>query len=141
MTRRETFTFVEDSREEESRKAYCRLCEDFTGKLNKLVPRYVDGILDDKFKVCGYCGEIYPIYDVKLFTEYEPKAQTVENTFDSGTRVDSIDRKRKYKQKKRVRGLDNDQEIPDFAGKEDAFLKDLQDEGAIIHSIDDSFDE
>ena len=141
MTRRETFTFVESSPEEESRKAYCRLCEDFTGKLNKLVPRYVDGIVDDKFKICSYCGEIYPIYDVKLFTEYEPKAQTVENPFDSGTRVDAIDRKRKYKQKKHVRGLDNDAEIPDFAGKEDTFLKDLQDEGAIIHSIDDSYDE
>lgn len=139
--RRDSFTFVETSPEDESRKAYCRLCEDFTGKLNKLVPRYVDGILDDKFKICSYCGEIYPIYDVKLFTEYEPKAQAVRNPFESGTKVEAIDRKRKYRQKKRVRAVDNDQDIPDFAGKEDTFLKDMQDEGAIINSIEDSYDE
>ena len=139
--RRDPFTFVETSPEDESRKAFCRRCEEYTGKLQKLVPRYVDGIVDDKFKVCSYCGEIYPIYDVKLFTEYEPKATTVENPFDTANKVEAISTKRKYKQKKRTRGLDNDQEIPDFAGKEDVFLKDLQDEGAIIRSIHDSNDE
>ncbi len=40
-----------------------------------------------------------------------------------------------------MRAVDNNQDIPKFAGKEDIFLKELQDEGPIIHSIKDSYDD
>jgi hypothetical protein len=66
MTRREPFTFIDFHSNDEPRKAFCRICEELTGRLNKLVPRLVDGIEDDRFKICSYCGEIYPIYDIKL---------------------------------------------------------------------------
>jgi hypothetical protein len=126
-----------------SRKSYCRLCEEFTGKLNRLVPRYVDGILDDKFKICCYCGEVYPLYDVKLEMEYEAKAQAVENPFESGTKVVAIERKRKYKQEKHSRAIDNDNyanidDIPKFGHKEDKELKGmLKDRVGIINYIND----
>jgi hypothetical protein len=137
-----TFIDLHNDNEKESRKSNCRKCLDLTGKLQKLVPRYVDGIVDDKFKICSYCGEIYPIYEIKLEMEYEPKAVTVRNPFDSGTRVDAVDRKRKYKQKKHGRDSDNYieiEDIPKFGHREDKELKSmLKDRVGIINYITDT---
>lgn len=141
MVRRESFTFVDIDPDTASRKAYCQRCEDFTGKLQKLVPRYNNGVLDDKFKQCSYCGELYPIYDVKYYAEYEPKGVPITNPFDTATKVVAIKQKRTKKADKHLRAVDNDQDIPDFAGKPDQELINMQNEGAIINSISDSNDE
>ena len=144
MTRSENFTFVDlHNDEDDSRKSFCRKCQDLTGKLQKLVPRIVNGVIDADFKICSYCAEIYPIYDVKLEMEFEPKAVTVENPFESGTKVVAIERKRKYKQKKYGRPVDNDNyakiaDIPNFGHKEDKELKSmLSDRVGIINYIND----
>jgi hypothetical protein len=94
----------------------------FNGKLNKLVPRLINGIPDDAFKICSYCAEIYPIYEVKLEAEYKPKATTVKHPFESSTKVVALGKKRKYKHTKHGRAIDNDQQIPPLAGKPDREL-------------------
>jgi hypothetical protein len=137
--RRESFTFVDTSPEDESRKAFCERCEDISGKLNKLVPRIVEGITDDKFRICCYCGEVYPIHDMKLITEYEPKAVSVNNPYESSIKVGIIQKKRKARDRKHTRSIDNDMEIPDLAGREDKDLKAmLKDRVRIINYIDDT---
>ena len=80
--------------------------EETTGRLNRLVPRYVNNILDDKFKVCSYCGELYAIYDVKFVSKYEPKARLNENPFESGTQVSMINKRRAKRNKKTESSLD-----------------------------------
>jgi hypothetical protein len=100
MTRREPFEFIDFHSNDEPRKAFCRICEETTGRLNRLVPRYVNNILDDKFKVCSYCGELYAIYDVKFVSEYEPKARLNENPFEYGTQVSMINKRRVKRNKK-----------------------------------------
>jgi hypothetical protein len=91
MRRREPVTFVESETDVE-RKVFCRVCEETTGHLNRLVPRFVNGLQDDKFKVCSFCGELYPIFDIKFFTEYEPKGYIADNPFESGTKVSVANR-------------------------------------------------
>lgn len=142
MTRRsETNTFVDVTDIEDPKKAYCRICEEMSGQFNKLVPRYINNIKDDKFKVCSFCGELYPIYDVKFFTEYEPKGYISDNPFDSGSKVGIKSAKRTARRQHRNRPLVNeDVEIPKFAGRKDEFLEQKLKEGAIITSIDDSWD-
>ena len=73
-----------------------------------MVPRYVNNILDDKFKVCSYCGELYATYDVKFVfvSEYEPKARLNENPFESGTQVSMINKRRVKRNKKTESSLD-----------------------------------
>jgi hypothetical protein len=138
MTRSEPFTFVDLHNEENSKKSYCRLCEDYAGKLQKLVPRLIDGVVDDRFKVCCYCGEVYPIYDIKLVSEYEPKATTVENPFQSGTQVSTVSKKRGGKRKQKGRDIANDQDVPPLAGKPDRELESmLKDRSGIINYIND----
>jgi len=142
MKRSDTVSFVE-SGEKQERRAYCRLCEDLAGQFNKLVPRYINGIRDDKFKVCSYCGELYPIYDVKYFTEYEPKGYISNNPFDSGSRIAVKDQRRRVRKQHRNNPLPNeDIEIPKFAGKKDVDLERMvKEEGAILNSIVDSWTE
>ena len=41
MTRREPFAFIDFHSNDEPRKAFCRICEETTGRSNRLVPRYV----------------------------------------------------------------------------------------------------
>lgn len=141
--RSENYTFVDTGSEIDTKKAYCRKCEENTGQFNKLVPRFVNGVQDDKFKVCSFCGELYPIFDVKFFTEYEPKGYISDNPFDSGNKVVVQSRKRTARHQHRNRPLPNeDIEIPKFAGKKDEFLeKVVKSEGAIINSIVDSWSE
>ena len=141
--RSDSVSFVDYPQEHETRKAYCRKCEDIGGQFNKLVPRIVNGIKDDKFKVCSYCGELYPIYDVKFFTEYEPKGYISDNPFDSGSRVGVKSTRRNARHQHRNRPLPNeDVEIPKFAGRKDIELeKMVKEEGAIINSIQDSWTE
>jgi len=136
-----TVSFVDIPAEMSTAKQYCPLCEETMNQYNKLVPRYVDGIKDDKFKVCGYCGELYPIHDVKYFTEYEPKGYIPDNPFDSGAKVEIQSRRRKVRKQHRNNPLPNeDVEIPKFAGQKDTFLeKKVMEEGAIITSIVDSW--
>lgn len=142
MRRSDSVSFVEPNFES-TRKAYCAKCEDIAGQFNKLVPRFVNGIKDDKFKVCSYCGELYPIYDVKFFTEYEPKGYISDNPFDSGSKVSVKSVKRKVKHQYRNDPLPNeDIEIPKLAGRKDEFLERLvKEEGAVINSIQDSWTE
>lgn len=142
MRRSESVSFIEVTDNTETKKAYCQKCEDIAGQFNKLVPRFINGVKDDKFKVCSYCGELYPIYDVKWATEYEPKGYISDNPFDSGSKVGVKSRKRTARQQHRNRPLPNeDVEIPKFAGKKDEFLeKKVMEEGAVVHSIVDSFD-
>jgi hypothetical protein len=138
MTRRPAFTFV-GSEKEDPKKAYCRNCEELTGRLNKLVPRLVNGVEDDKFRICSYCGEIYPIYDVKYFTEYEPKGYISDNPFDSGTRVLTVNNKRKSKSKFDKNGHLEEIEIPKIAGKEDKELECmLKDRPGILLNLNDN---
>ena len=142
MARSDSVTFIDTSDSiHESKKAYCPKCEDIAGQFNKLVPRIVNGIRDDKFKVCSYCGELFPIFDVKYFTEYEPKGHISDNPFDSGSRVGIKSARRQVRHLKRNRPLVNeDVEIPKFAGRKDEFLeKKVMEEGAIINSIQDSW--
>lgn len=142
MKRSDSVSFVEVNDGEDKKKAYCRKCEDISGQFNKLVPRFINGIKDDKFKICSYCGEMYPIYDVKFFTEYEPKGYISDNPFDSGSKVGIKSTKRRARLQHRNRPLPNeDVEIPKFAGRKDEFLeKKILEEGAVIHSITDSWD-
>jgi len=143
MTRSEPYNFVDlhNDNDDES-KSFCRKCNDFNGHLNKLVPRLIDGLPDEHFVICSYCAEIYPKYDIALEMVYEPKAQTVENPFESGTKVVAIERKRKYKQKKHGRYSDNYvdiEDIPNFGHKEDKELKGiLKDRIGIINYINDN---
>lgn len=141
LTRRPNFVFVDTPSEELTTKAFCTRCETYTQKLNRLVPRYIDGVEDEKFRECSYCGELYPIYDVKYFAEYEPKAVPTKNPFDSSNKVETLQSRRLVRDKKKIRNVDNDQEIPDFAGKKDEFLIEAQNEGAIILGIEDSYTE
>ena len=138
MTRRSAFTFVE-SEEEDPKKAYCRNCEELTGRLNKLVPRLVNGVEDDKFRICSYCGEVYPIYDVKYFTEYEPKGYISDNPFESGTKVVAVNTHRNIKKQRHgLRPIDNEIDVPKFAGKEDTELKTiLRDRPGILINLND----
>lgn len=142
MRRSDSVTFVEPNFES-SRKQFCPKCEDIGGQFNKLVPRFVNGIKDDKFKICSYCGELYPIMDVRYFTEYEPKGYISDNPFDSGTRISVKSTRRKARHEHRDRPLPNeDLEIPKFAGRKDEFLERLtKEEGAVINSIQDSWTE
>ena len=101
--RRIRIGFIDFHSNDEPRKAVCRICEETTGRLNRLVPRYVNNILDDKFKVCSYCGELYATYDVKFVSEYEPKARLNENPFESGTQVSMINKRRVKEIKNRIK--------------------------------------
>jgi len=138
LSRRSHFTFIKP--EKESRKAFCQKCLDYRGVENRLIPRVLDdGIIDDKFKECSYCGDVVPIYDIMLLTEYEPKAMVTDNPFESGTKVISpIHNRQIKKQVSRVKGYDNDVEITDFAGKPDEILENAVKEGAIVLSVADS---
>jgi len=141
--RRPNYTFVEGDSIGEA-KANCRICEETEGRIERLVPRYVDGILDDKFKICGYCGEIYPMYDIKLITEYEPKATLTnyDNPFASGTQVEMANKMRNTREKIPIRDFDNlPVDIPKLAGKEDDLLVQKLKEGAIIKSISDQMND
>ncbi|HXV87920.1 MAG TPA: hypothetical protein VD710_02380 [Nitrososphaeraceae archaeon] len=139
--RREPFTFIENSRVDQLRKAYCSLCEEQTGRLNKLVPRFVDGIKDEKFRQCCYCGKLYPIYDLKYFTEYEPKAVPTKNPFESTTKVVTISKKRR-KNKHELKSIDNNIEITKLAGKEDKELEGMmENRPGIINYINDDNDD
>jgi hypothetical protein len=132
MTRREPFTFI-DFHSNSERKAFCRICEETTGRLNRLLPRYINDILDDKFKVCSYCGELYPIYDIKFVPEYEPKARISENPFESGAKVSVVNKKRTIRNKET-----NDENIPNLAGREDTELKTmLRDRPGILNNLND----
>lgn len=133
-------TFVDTSDELENRKAYCEKCEDIAGQFNRLVPRFVNGVQDDKFKICSYCGTLYPIHDIKLFTEYEPKGYISDNPFDSGSKISVQSKRRQSRKLHRNKPLPNeDIEIPKFAGKKDVFLEDMVlKEGAIINKIHDT---
>jgi hypothetical protein len=134
MTRRPAFTFIE-SEKEGPKKAYCRKCEELTGRLNKLVPRFINGIRDDKFRICSYCGEVYPIYDVKYFTEYEPKGFISENPFESGTKVSVVNNKRTSRITNKVL---EPFDIPKLAGKEDTELASmLKDRPSILLNLSD----
>jgi hypothetical protein len=132
--RREPFTFIEET--SESKKAFCTKCKDLTGKLNRLVPRYIDGIQDDNFIICSYCGELYPLHDVEYFAEFEPKANPT-NQFDSSTKVVTISKKRR-KNKNELKVIENYVEIPKLAGEEDKELESmLKDRPGIINYIHD----
>ena len=136
MTLKPAFTFIE-SEKEDPKKAYCRKCEELTGRLNKLVPRFFNGIRDDKFRICSYCGEVYPIYDVKYFTEYEPKGFISENPFESGTKVSVVNNKRKSKFDRN--GYIEEIEIPKKEGKEDKELECmLKDRPGILLNLNDN---
>lgn len=133
-------SFLDPDRED-IKRAYCQKCEDIAGQFNKLVPRIVNGVLDNKFKLCSYCGEVYPIFDVKFEPEYEPKGYISDNPFDTGAKVAVKDAKRRSRKLYKNKPLPNeDVEIPKFAGKKDEFLEEKLKEGAIVHSIDDSWD-
>lgn len=138
INRRSHFSFVKP--EKETRKAFCQKCEEIRGVENRLVPRILDdNSVDDKFKECSYCGDIVPIYDVMLLTEYEPKAQVTDNPFESGTKVTTpIHNRQIKKQVSRIKGFDNDFEPTDFAGKPDELLVDAIERGSIILSNSDS---
>jgi len=139
--RREHFTFVESESDLVNRKAFCQICEETSGRLNKLVPKYTNGVLDDKFKQCSYCGKLYPIYDVKFFAEYEPKGVPVRNRLDSTTKVVTASNLR-IKNKHRPRTNNNDLVIPRLAGKEDKELKSLlKDRPGTINYISDDNDD
>lgn len=136
MTRREPFTFIDFHSNDEPRKAFCRICEELTGRLNKLVPRLVDGIEDDKFKICSYCGEIYPIYDVKYASEYEPKGYISDNPFECGAKVSVVNRTRANRSKHR--SVYDEIEIPKLAGKPEVELESmLKDRTSILLDLND----
>lgn len=141
VKRSDSVSFIETHDGVDPKKAYCRICEEATGQFNKLVPRFKNGVQDEKFKQCSFCGELYPIYDVKFHTEYEPKGYISDNPFDSGSKVGIKSTKRKARRQYRNKPLPNeDVEIPKFAGRKDEFLERAIQEGAIVHSIDDSWD-
>ena len=125
MTRRsESVTFVRDEKQKDTKKAYCQTCLDKDGKLNRLVPRLENGIESDKWKICSYCSELVPIYDVKYHTDYEAKGFISDNPHNSsGTRVIAMRNKRTNKANK-VEGIEKIQ-IDKLGGKEDIELQEM----------------
>ena len=141
MHRTDHVSFVETN-EINLRKAYCEKCEEKDGIFNKLVPRVKDGLIDEKFRICSFCGAEYPIFDVKFTPEYEPKGYISDNPFDTGAKVGIKDDRRKARKLYRNKPLPNeDVEIPKFAGRKDKLIEDAIQEGAIVHSIEDSWDQ
>lgn len=139
MPRSDSVSFVENLTEIDLKKAYCPKCEDEKSMSNQLVPRLDEnGIADDKFKICSYCRKIYPIFDVKYFTEYQPKGFISDNPYDSGTKVTAMGEKRINKSNKKE-GIEPI-EIPKLAGKPDTELENMlsgKDRPVVLNYLND----
>jgi hypothetical protein len=126
--------------ENRNKKAYCSICKEQYGMLRKLVPYIKNGVEDTEFKVCCYCSQIYPIADIALASEYEPKATVVNPNNKSDSKV-KIFSKRRVTREERDKSIDQF-DIPLFAGEPDRELESMLNDSrpAILNSLSDSGD-
>ena len=131
-------TFIEKDLDDK-KISYCRLCEERTGQLQKLVPRLTsDGLKDDKFKLCPFCGDIVPIFEAKIEPQYVPKGHIPSNPYESGTKVVAS------RNRRTIRNAHSDLEpieIPKFGKQEDTELEAIlkkDSRPAILNMLEDS---
>jgi len=138
MTRSGSSVFIKDTKEQSSKTSFCSSCEEKFGRIIALIPRLIDGIPDDHFKLCPNCTELIPIHEAMLETEYEPKGylNPNNNPFDSGLKVKAVSEKRKIRTI-HTEGIEPI-EIPNFGNKPDKDLERLVAERpAVINYIHD----
>lgn len=136
--RSQPYVFV-DLNENRNRKAYCDECKQQFGILRKLVPRLLNGVEDNDFRICCYCEKIYPTADMALTSEYEPKATVITNNkSDSKVKIFS---KRRLTREERDKSIDQF-DIPLLAGESDRELESILNDSrpAILNSLSDSGD-
>jgi hypothetical protein len=135
--RSQPYVFV-DLNDNRNKKAYCDLCKEQYGMIRKLVPRLLNGVEDSDFRICCYCEKIYPINEMALASEYEPKATVIGSNTKSDPKV-------KIFSKRRVTGEEKDKSIDQFdipllAGEPDRELESMLNDSrpAILNSLSDS---
>jgi hypothetical protein len=105
--------------------------------IRRLVPRIVNGVEDSDFRICCYCEKIYPIADMALASEFEPKATVIgNNNSDSKVKIFS---KRRVIREEKDKSIDQF-DIPLFAGEHDRELESMLNDSrpAILNSLSDS---
>lgn len=118
------FAFVDFYGEEGSIK-YCPHCKEY-GILNKLQPRILkkDEPIPpdyDEFIQCYSCGNIVPIYESHHESEIKDSLETLDNPFEGNASHFETTKKRKYKDRRSNKYLDDD---PDIAAEQKRYGSD-----------------
>jgi len=93
ISNKDTYGVIQDATPEHEALAFCRICERF-GRRSVLGPRQNYSERDaDKWRECGFCRRIFPIYEIKYEGKLVGLIEPEENPFKSTGNISGLDNK------------------------------------------------